>query len=104
MSPTAHMTHFVRLGFNSTTSPPSFKSNASSSSCSYGFGISILALEDASAFCSMSARRLASFSIVGLEEEREVVEEEEKEEGGRQGLEERMTLWAGMRGASGEMI
>ena len=85
MSPTAHMTHFVRLGFNSTTSPPSFKSNASSSSCSNGFGILILAVADASALCSMSARRLASFSIVGLEDEREVLEEEEKEEGGEAG-------------------
>ena len=51
----------------------------------------------------MSARRLASFSIVGLEDEREVLEEEEKEEGGRQETEERRTLRAGMRGASGEM-
>ena len=38
----------------------------------------------------------------GVEEE-EVEEAEEAEEGRRQEAEERRTLWAGMRGASGEM-
>ena len=72
------MTHFVRVGFKSFTSPPSLKSNGSSSSCSSAFGILNLAVADASALCSMSASSLASFPMVGLEEE-EVEEEEEKE-------------------------